>query len=51
MSSQRKIRAEKREKRETPQNFTCGVCGCVHKYLDDFYKCEKEITPDDEEAS
>ena len=36
MSTQRKLRAEKRMKNENPINFTCGVCGRVHEYTEDY---------------
>jgi len=32
MSSQRKVRAEKREAQDNPINFTCGECHQVHEY-------------------
>lgn len=36
MSTQRKLRANKREASEMPQNFTCGVCHQVHEYNEGF---------------
>jgi len=32
MSSQRKLRAEKRAKYKAPKNYTCGACRKVHVY-------------------
>lgn len=42
MSSQRNIRAEKRESQKNPTNFTCGVCRQVHKF-NKGYLCENEM--------
>jgi len=40
MSTQRKLRAEKRQKQEAPINYTCGHCAQVHKYdKEKPYKC------------
>jgi len=47
MSSQRKMRAEKRAQSTNPINFTCGECFQVHKFDSEYpYKCDKEVNVD-----
>lgn len=43
MSSQRARRAKTREAQTKPINFTCGLCGKVHKFVEG-YVCFDEIT-------
>lgn len=37
-----KKRAEERAENNPPENFTCGVCGKVHPFVDDKYECLNE---------
>jgi len=50
MSSQRKIRADKRATYGDPINFTCGICHQVHKFNSDKpYDCTHGEVIDEEE--
>lgn len=44
MSTQRKMRADKRAENQDPINFTCGVCMQVHEFISGKpYECTNKI--------
>ena len=39
MSKQREDRKARQAEHADPENFTCGICRRVHKFVDDKYEC------------
>lgn len=52
MSTQRKMRAEKRAAMKDPKNYTCGECHQVHKFDSKHpYECANNIKTEARETT